>query len=609
MSAAEALPPRTRPGRRRRWVWWSVLAVVVLLVVCAAVLAWQTLKARDALTAALDEVPAAEEALRSGDRAAAEAALARLQPLTATARSNTDNPLWAVAAHLPFFGRDVHAVRVMAAVADEIAADVLPPLTEVTGIATGDALTVRDGAIDLAPLEAAAPHVAEAARAVEGIEARLATVDPRRLHIEVAEPFDRLVTGTETLRSTVRTADRVVALAPGMLGAEGPRRYLVVAMNSAELRAGGGIPGAFAVISTDDGRIVLEQQASTQDVGPFAAPVADLDPGDVEMYSERMGMFVQDTTMTPDFPTAASLTSRMWELSSGETVDGVVATDPVALSYLLQATGPVTVGGVTLDAGSVVQTLLSTSYAVLDGSQTDTFFSLVAAQVIGSALSGAADPVAAREALDRASSEHRLLMWSSHDDEQKRLEDTVVSGAIDTSPRAAGSVGVFLNDATGGKMDYYLGSDVRIADTRCTADGRVDTFEVDLISSAPADAATSLPWYVTGGGISGVDPGIIRTQVVLYPPRGGEISDVTVDDASAVARLSEIDGRAALALPQDLAPGQTATLRFSATTPDPTDRTPATAVPETSEIRHADVWSTPTTSSPGLQVFPIANCD
>ncbi len=83
----------------------------------------------------------------------------------------------------------------------------------------------------------------------------------------------------------------------------------------------------------------------------------------------------------------------MWERAQGEQVDGVIATDPVALSYLLEATGPVTVpvdgGAVDLDAGNVVQTLLSDAYADLEpGEQTDTFFAAVAARVLEEFLAG-----------------------------------------------------------------------------------------------------------------------------------------------------------------------------------------------------------------------------
>lgn len=595
--------PRRRRGRWGLWVGWSLVALGVLLLVGAALLVRDALTARDALERAMAEVPAAEEALRAGDVETASAILADVQPLTATARASTDGFHWTLAAHLPVVGQDVRAYSASAATVDDLATDVLPPLSQVLAVVDGDAVTITDGRVDLAPLEAAAPLTARAAAAFDDIDARHAQVDRTALHAEVAEPYDRLVAATDELRPLVRTADRVTTLGPAMLGADGPRRYLVLALSNAELRAGGGITGALAVLTVDDGRVVLERQAATGDVPPFDEPVLPLDPGVEQLYSDRVGRFVQDTTLTPDFPTAAALSAEMWAQAQGEQVDGVLATDPVALSYLLESTGPVDVAGTTVDSTTVVRTLLSDAYAELEpGPATDEFFATVASSVIGTFLGGGGDPATALDAVGRAADEHRLMLWSAHADEQESLAGTVVAGDVDTADRAARSVGVFLNDGTGGKMGYYLDTAVRHTGSRCTADGRVDTFAADLTSTAPADAATSLPWYVTGGGIYGVDPGVIRTFVVLYPPRGESATDVRRDDRPAPGQPGTVGDRAAVSVMVDLAPGETTTVTF-ATTSAPADD----AAPDPSPGL-LDVWTTPTARTPGLQTVEVPVC-
>lgn len=600
--------PRRRRRRWGRWVGWGLLLVVVLLLVAAGLLVRDALTARDALLGAMDEVPAAEEALRAGDVGTADAVLAEVQPLTAQARASTDGPLWSLAAYLPLVGQDVRAFSVAAATVDDLAADILPSLAQALGTVDGDALTLTGDGVDLAPLVAAAPAMADAARTFDEIDARLTTVDPDALHAEIAEPYAQLVERTDDLRPVVRTADRLTALAPAMLGADGPRRYLVVALNNAELRAGGGIPGAFAVLTVDGGRVALERQASTGDVPPFAEPVLPLDPGVEQLFTDRVGRYVQDTPLTPDFPTTAALTAAMWEQSQGETVDGVVATDPVALSYLLEATGPLDVAlgpdgtdTLTLDSENLVQTLLSDAYAQLEpGPQTDEFFAAVATRVLGAFLGGEADPGLARDALVRGADEHRVLVWSARTDEQEHLSGTVVAGDIDTAEGAATSVGVFLNDATGGKMGYYLDTDVRLTASACTADGRVDAFRATLTSTAPADAATSLPWYVTGGGISGVEPGTVRTIVTLYPPRGGQVDSVRLGGAGAGTLVADVAGRRAAALPVGLGPGESTDVTFTVSTP-----ARAASVLDGGTI---DLWTTPTASEPGLEVVPVATC-
>ncbi len=601
---------KTRRHRTMGWFRWLLLGVGTVVAVVGAfgyLLYRDAASARDSLTAAMDEIPTARAALADGDVSAAQESLARIQPLTASARSHTDGPLWSLGAKLPVIGPDLEAVTTAAAVVDDLSHDVLPPLADIAGTATSAELLESGDGIALQPLIDAAPKAAEAARAVDSAQARLAGIDPTRLHEEVAGPFAKVVNGTDEVVSVAHTAQRLTALAPVMLGSDGPRLYLVAALNNAELRATGGIPGAFAVISVDDGRVALASQATALDVGPFEKPVLPLTEADQELYTDRLGRFVQDTTLTPDYPTTAALMATMWRDAKGQSVDGVIATDPIALSYLLKATGPVEVEGKAITGDNAVEQLLSTAYAER-GSKTDGFFSAVAANVLRAVVDGKADSGAARQALDRAATEHRLLMWSAHPEEQEQLVDTVVSGALNTAPRAASSIGVFYNDATGGKMDYYFGSKVRVTDTTCTGAGRKDQFDMDLSSRAPGDAATSLHPYVTGQEVGIVQPGFMRTIVVLYAARGGEISDVLINGRSVPTQTADENGRQVRTFTQDLAPGQTARLTFTALTPT-VDGGGVAAAQLASSTGKLDFWTTPTTTMPGLRTFDVAACE
>jgi hypothetical protein len=602
--AGPTTPPTTRrprrKGRRAGWIVLTIFLILVGVLVCAGLLVRDALAARSSLTDAIDRLPAVEEALRAGDGAAAEAALAEIQPLTADARSNTDGPLWWVAGRLPFVGADVSAFSTAAWAVDEITQDVLPPLTEAAALVSEGGIQVQGGTVDLAPLAAAAPAVAGAADTMSTVVGRVGDIDVSALQDMLAGPVSDLQDKVWTLDGLVATAERATTLLPSMLGGDGPRTYLVMALNSAELRSPGGIPGSFAVIGTDAGRITLLDQASTQDVGPFPEGISPLAPADEELFGPNMAVYVQDTVYTPDFPTAAPLAAAMWETAKGQAVDGVLTLDPVALSYLLEATGPIDVAGATIDAGNAVDVLLSDAYAELEpGPETDAFFAAVAAQVLTTALSGDTDPQSLLGAVQRATSEHRALVWSSHEDEQSMLADTVVSGDISSSDRAADSVGVFFNDATAGKMSYYLDSAVQHVSSECTASGREDTFQVDLASTAPADAATELPWYVTGGGISGTPPGNIRTDLFLYPPRGGRVLNVTADGTLTGSKVVENQGRAVATLPRELAPGQSTSVTFTVATTDDAG---------SSGTRSIDLWSTPTVDQPGLATIEVPVC-
>ena len=160
-------------------------------------------------------------------------------------------------------------------------------------------------------------------------------------------------------------AARSTALLPPMLGASGPRTYLLLFQNPAELRATGGMPGAYVVIRADRGKIdITDQGTAAGDLGAFDKPVLELAESDQLLYGERLGIYPADVNLTPDFPTAGALVREMYRRRTGRLVDGVLATDPIALSYLLAMLGTVPVrGGTDLTAANAVSVLLSKAYA------------------------------------------------------------------------------------------------------------------------------------------------------------------------------------------------------------------------------------------------------
>ncbi|HIE61423.1 MAG TPA: hypothetical protein EYQ02_07170 [Microbacterium sp.] len=141
---------------------------------------------------------------------------------------------------------------------------------------------------------------------------------------------------------------------------------------------------------------------------------------------------------------------------------------------------------------------------------------------------------------------------------------------------------MYLNDGTGSKMDYYTEATASVgwcaASTAFTQNLRpgeylredpLATVSVTLRSTAPADAATSLPEYITGGGNFGVPAGITRTIAYLYLPTGSEVvSSVAGDEGAAtVFGTGTHDGRDVLIWETNLNPGEAATATIQVRTP------------------------------------------
>ena len=125
-----------------------------------------------------------------------------------------------------------------------------------------------------------------------------------------------------------------------MLGADGPRNYLLMFQNPAELRTLGGIAGALALVHTDHGKITFTVEDIQKVLPNTGEPVTTLDAATLALFSEKPATYYQNVTSVPDFATAAQLLQDFWKRTQSTPIDGVISADPVALSYLLNATGP-----------------------------------------------------------------------------------------------------------------------------------------------------------------------------------------------------------------------------------------------------------------------------
>lgn len=563
---ADPLPPGARTaGRVAAWLVAAVLAVAV------AAGAWVAVRGMLAV-GQLREAEATARAVTAqlDDPAAAAAALDQVAARTGTARELTGDPVWRAAESLPWAGEQLRAVRVAIGAADDLAATALQPLVA-SGTLDPGALRPVDGRFDVAALQALAAPAAASADAAAAAAASLDTVDDDALLAPVAEQLASLRRVLGEAAGATDALRRATAVLPAALGAGGPRDYLVVFQNNAEWRSLGGIVGALAVVRTDGGAISLAAQGSSSDFTSYPDSVLPLSDEQRAIFDTKPGRWIQNVTQLPAFGQAAPLARELWARESGSRpVDGVVSVDPVALSYLLRATGPVPLpSGDTLTADTAVPLLLNEVYQRYENpADQDAFFQQAAAAVFAAFASGSADPAVLIEALAQAGAEHRLLVWSADPAEQAVLDGTTLQGALPVTDAATTGFGVYLNDGTGSKMDYYaaFGATAGWCPTPGTAAEAALT--VTIAARAPADAA-SLPRYITGGGAFEVPPGVTRTVAYLYLPAGAElVFSQELGPASAPGFASGTDqGRQVLIWTTELAPGEQATAAVRVRTP------------------------------------------
>ena len=540
----------------------------------------------------------ASESVASGDLKTIRSQLDQMQRHTSAARSAGTDPLWRAAGMLPWFGANFAAVT-DATVAADTTLNAVAPLLDSSGSLSPALFAPKDGRIDVAAIAEAFPDLDRAAATVKSAKDGLAAIDRDQLVPQLAAPLDDAGTALEALASALGGASDAAAILPEMLGSEGTRNYLVLVQNNAEVRALGGIPGALVVLAADEGALKLVDHGSSSDIGRFK-PALEVDKEQEQIYTTRLGAYVQNVNLTPDFPTAASTASRMWELKNkGSDIDGVLSIDPVALGYLLDATGPIrledldSISGqlgplpTTLTADNVVPTLLSDVYREIEEpAMQDAYFAAVAGEVFSGFTGGDIDAAQMVKALRKGAEENRLLVWSGDDSEQKVIAGSSLGGAIAGSTNEP-EIGVYFNDGTGAKMDYYVRREVHL-EKRCQPDGYYRyAVQTTITNNAPANARKTLPDYVTGAGVFGVTPGAVQTNVYAYGPTEWFLDSGARDGKAAPFGSYKHDERPVGAATVSLSPGESTTVEFEFSTPYETDEPALTVTPTvqpTSEV-------------------------
>ena len=561
---------------RRRILLGLLVAVPLLAVAWTGWSVWQT---RSDLEAVKSSAARLRSAIESGDEGAADDALGDLQDAARDARGRTDGPIWSALSLAPVVGDDADAVRKLAASADRLATDALPGLVSSAGVLDGASLTPRDGRVDLAAIAKLRSPVATADEVFASVRDDLAAVDPGSLVGSVGVPYAEAVDDVTRASQALDSANRAVGVLPSMLGESRAHTWLLVFQNNAEVRATGGLPGAVAVVRTEHGRVTQVGERAGNSLGESPRPVLPLTEFERKFYGPQLGTYFLDANFTPDFPRAAALWRARWQQVTGERVDGVIAVDPVALSYLLESTGPIDVPGGRLTADNAVQTLLHDVYLRHpDPADQDKFFAVVASRVFTAITDGAGSSRALMTALVRAGGEHRLLVHSFDPAEQERIAGTRVAGDLWREQGDQPRIDIALNDATGAKMQYFLRYHVDVEAT-CDEGRQQYAATAVLESTAPKDAR-KLPDYVTGGDVFGTAPGSQLLVFDIYAPHSGELGRVSADGTPLDYSTATHAGRRAASVPILLTPGQTTTVTWTmSAAPDQTGSTSVNVTP------------------------------
>ena len=541
---------------RRRWARWAIGIIVTLLLLATG---WVVVRGAGAISE-MQNVDRSASQLRSslakGDLIRVEKIAPRVPQHAALAHELTSDPIWRGFEIIPWVGPSFTAMREVAEITDSVAGDLVDAVLDVSGEIDLTTLGFSGAEIDLVPL-------APIEETLTAAHKSLTTAEIQSQQIDANTVIPPLATAVRQMRDTLTEYATVVGalrgasvLASPMLGADGPRNYVVVMQNNAEVRSGGGSAESFTLLRADNGAISLRRQASAKD---FPAPAQSLPLSDATtaLFEDRPGRFVQSITSIPDFSEAGAMVALRWEEKFGDTIDGVIAIDAAVAAQLVEATGPISFGPFTADADTIMPILLSRLYAEVEPAQQDAIFAQAAKALFSAALVSG-EPQMLIGAVNAAADEGRVRIWSAHPEEEEFLTKTALGGTLPDDGERGAHVGVLFNDLTGAKLNFYTEAAISTAVGVCSGEPTTQV-HVTWKNNAPADAAESLPASVTGSEDEDRNPGDVRTLIAVYGPEGSTVKD----SSQEAAQMSQLGTRTVAQYDVVLTPGESTTITVS----------------------------------------------
>lgn len=556
--------------RRRREFALGGSALLIAGVAFGGWLAVEGSDAKTALEQARSSAQQAKTALQQGDSEEATRLADEAQTHAQAARDATHSLPWTVTSAIPIVGRPFETGQQISDVVLGLASDVLKPAAQAGTALSPDRLL--DGSrIDVALLRSEQPKLAELAEAATRLNADAQAIgDPSYVSL-LTDARGQLQSQTTEIAGLLENTALAAQLAPSMMGADRPRTYFMGFQTNAEARGTGGLLGGFGVLRFDDGVGTVDTLGANTEFDMAFRPV-DLGAEFIETYGYTNPFTdFRNSNLSSHFPYAAQIWKSMWEQQTGTNVDGVIALDPFALSYILGAVGPVTMpDGEKVNADNVVELTESTAYARFPTDQVarKQYLQDIASAVVDKMTKSTGSPRALLDALGKAVGEGRISVWSADPADQELLEQTPLAHIIPEDP--APYAEVVINNLGGNKMDYYLEREIEYVADGCDGDRRNSTVTVRLKNTANE---AELPDYVaTTGGLSADIPidlprGSMLTSVKLLGTTGAKLeSALSNGDKIAVFTGQEL-GHPTFEVQVAIPPGQAGELSFRLSEP------------------------------------------
>lgn len=368
-----------------------------------------------------------------------------------------------------------------------------------------------------------------------------------------------------------------------VLGNGGNKTYVVVALNTAEIRACGGFPGSAGTVTIKNGILKIGDFSAYADSIAFRGTslIAATDLEKKLFLKDRFGLRLTCAVDNPHFPRAAEILAKGYKKKKGIKPDGVIAMTPHIIGKLIGITEPVKLSnGLTLDDKYSVKYIQRDIYwQYLYGVRgekrkankelTDKLFAEVAKKTISNVMSNlSVDGVRDMLNVVKESGEKRqFYIWMADSKAQKTVKELGLSGSLNDDPKKP-EIGVFYTIQDANKLGIYVDLDVKYGEGKKNSNGTI-TYPVTVTLKNSIDKE-SLKKGTGDAYLTNTNPqrgAWMKSSIHFFAPAGGTISNFKASsNASTPKTATYLNLKLYYCSWFYLKPGKTATFTYNVTT-------------------------------------------
>ena len=375
----------------------------------------------------------------------------------------------------------------------------------------------------------------------------------------------------------INEADNYRPLFDAIIGDGEDRTFIIVAQNSAEMRACGGFPGSIGSITIKNGIAYYEDFQSIVNVIP------DTHASTIEISDIENDLFVWDwygnnprrASCNPHFPRTAELWAESYGEYNDVHVDGVISFTPHIIGRLLTITGPITLSnGVTIDDTNAVDYLQRQIYidyfnelGVVEANDiTDALFAETAKELCKELMDNLGkDTIFQLLEIITASSKDRVfMMWMADPEAEEIITELGFSGSLNSDPENP-AIGVFFSVNDANKLGPYLDMQISVDEGIINEDNTI-SYPVTVVVTNNIDEET-IALTDDNAYVLGYDYGAdMNSLIYMFAPAGGTVSDFE-NDGDVPITIDEYSGlQVGYCSKFLLEPGEVITFTYIATT-------------------------------------------